>query len=171
MLKAHLDRSPFKGPHDFVFAARSGRAISQRNALRALYSAQERARKPDGQPTFPELFEDEHGNLIVNDRGEYVRNDVPRKKLRLPTFHGIRHTAAMDCDDLEEAQLMLRRKDYTVTAKVYRPHITAKRRAKLRKRMEARQRRRTLEADVEAGHDGARRGAVPSPENPATETA
>lgn len=149
MLKAHLDRSPFKGPRDFVFATRSGRAISQRNVLRALYRAQERARKPNGQPTFPELFEDEHGNLIVNDRDEYVRNDIPRKELRLPTFHGIRHAAAMDCDDLEEAQLMLRHKDYTVTAKVYRPHITAKRRARLRERMEARQRRRTVEAHVE----------------------
>jgi integrase len=172
MLKAHFDRSSHKRPRDFVFATASGRAISQRNVLRALYRAQERARKPDGLPTFPELFEDQHGNLIVNDRGEFVRNDVPRKALRLPTFHGIRHAAAMDCEDLEETRDMLRHKDATVTAKVYRPHMTAKRRSALRERMEARQRRRVLEADVEAAeHDVAHQSVTRSPEDPASQVA
>jgi integrase len=162
MLREHLDRSSFKGPRDFVFATRTGRALGQRNVLRALYRAQERARKPDGQPAFPELFEDKHGNLITNARGEYVRNDVDRKDLRLPTFHGIRHAVAMGCDTLAQARDICRHADETVTAKVYRKHFTSKRRTELRERMEARhpapQGEASFGSSVEAaGHDIPRR--------------
>jgi hypothetical protein len=34
------------GPHWFVFATRTGRPLGHRNVLRALYPAQERARRP-----------------------------------------------------------------------------------------------------------------------------
>ena len=48
-------------------ASRGRRAMSQRHALRALHRAQERARKSDGTPTFPQLFEhDDHGHLVVS---------------------------------------------------------------------------------------------------------
>jgi integrase len=69
MLLEHKARSPYSGPRSFVFCTASGRALSQRNVLRALYRAQEKARRPDGTPTFPELFEhDERGHLKAKPR-------------------------------------------------------------------------------------------------------
>jgi hypothetical protein len=74
MLLEHKARSAHVGPQAFVFATRSGRPLGQRNVLRALYLAQERARDTDGRPTFPELFEhDQHGHLVVDERGRYCR--------------------------------------------------------------------------------------------------
>jgi hypothetical protein len=71
---------------------RPGQPLGQRNVLRALYRAQERARDADGRPTFRELFEhDERGQLVVDEYGEYVRRDVKRRELRLPDFHALRH--------------------------------------------------------------------------------
>jgi integrase len=67
MLLEHKARTSHTGPRSFVFASSSGRALSQRNVLRALYRAQERARDPHGRPTFPDLFEhDRQGHLIVD---------------------------------------------------------------------------------------------------------
>lgn len=128
------------GPHSFVFATRTGRPLGQRNVLRALYTAQERARKPDGTPTFPELFEhDDRGQLVVDEHGEYVPNGIARRDLPpLPDFHALRHTAAMDCDDAEEARDLLRHKNSNVTRTVYRAHFSDRRRELLRARMEAR---------------------------------
>ena len=138
MLLEHRARSGHTGP--FVFATRSGRAIGQRNLLRALYTAQERARTPEGRPTFPELFEhDERGHLVVDERGELVPRRVDRRELKLPDFHALRHTAAMDCDDAEEARDLLRHKNSNVTRAVYRAHFSDRRRSLLRARMEARQ--------------------------------
>jgi integrase len=123
-----------------VFATRSGRAIGQRNLLRALYTAQERARTPEGRPTFPELFEhDERGHLVVDERGEFAPRRADRRELELPDFHALRHTAAMDCDDAEEARDLLRHKNSNVTRAVYRAHFSDRRRSRLRARMEARQ--------------------------------
>lgn len=136
----HKARSLHTGPKSFVFATRSGRPLGQRNVLRALYRAQELARAPEGLPTFPELFEhDEHGHLVVDKRGAYVLRRVPRKELpALPDFHALRHTAAMDCEDAEEARDLLRHRNSNVTRAVYRAHFADKRRELLRERMEAR---------------------------------
>jgi integrase len=140
MLLEHRARtSAPTGPHDFVFATRIGRPLGQRNVLRALYRAQERARNADGLPTFPELFEvDGRGRLVVGDDGDYVPRNVKRRELRLPDFHALRHGAAMNCDDAEEARDLLRHKNSNVTRAVYRSHFGDRRRELLRARMEAR---------------------------------
>src|SRR3954447_407825 len=105
MLLEHKARTPAPTtPESFVFATRQGRPLHQRNVLRALYLAQERARDADGRPTFPELFaHDERGHLVVDVDGEYLVRKVGRRELRLPDFHSLRHGAAMDCLDAEEA--------------------------------------------------------------------
>lgn len=127
------------GPRSFVFATRDGKPLGQRNLLRVLYIAQERARDAAGRPTFPELFvHDERGELVVDEHGNYLRRDVKRRELRLPTFHALRHGAAMDCDDAEEARDLLRHKNSNVTRAVYRAHFGDRRRELLRARMEAR---------------------------------
>ena len=98
-----------------------------------------RARDADGRPTFPELFEhDATGHLVVDDDGGYVLRDVPRKELPpLPDFHALRHTAAMDCDDAEEARDLPRHRNSNVTRAIYRAHSDDRRRASLRARMES----------------------------------
>src|SRR3954470_22165480 len=128
------------GPRSYVFGTRTGRPVNQRDVLRALHRAQERARDADGRPTFPELFEhDENGHLVVDDDRGYVLRGLPRKKLPpLPDFHALRHTAAMDCDDAEEARDLLRHRNSNVTRAIYRAHFDDRRRANLRARMEAR---------------------------------
>jgi integrase len=140
MLLEHKARSTHSGPKCFVFATRSGRATGQRNALRALHLAQERARKP----TFPQLFEhDDRGHLAVDAKGQFIRSNKTRKDLKreglaLPDFHAMRHGAAMDCDDAEEARDLLRHKNSNVTVAVYRRHFTTERRESLREKLEAR---------------------------------
>lgn len=139
MMLEHRARSTFTGEQAFVFATRSGRALSQRNVLRALYRAQETARDAEGRPTFPELFEhDERGHLAVDEKGRYILRNVSRKDVALPDFHSFRHSAAMDCDDAEEARDLLRHKNSNVTRAVYRGHFSDKRRESLRAKMEAR---------------------------------
>jgi len=140
LLRKHKADSKHTRPKDYVFCTADGAPLHQRNVLRALYRAQERARKPDGTPTFPELFEqDARGGLVVNTKGRYVLNDVPRKHLNLPHFHSLRHGAAMDCDDAEEARDLLRHKNTNVTNQVYRPHFSERRREALRAKLNARQ--------------------------------
>jgi integrase len=137
------------GPRSFVFATRDGKALGQRNLLRTLYIAQERARDAAGRPTFPELFEhDERGHLVVDEHGEYLRRKVKRRQLRLPDFHALRHGAAMDCDDAEEARDLLRHKNSNVTRAIYRAHFGDRRRELLRARMEARMETRMETSDV-----------------------
>jgi integrase len=63
---------------------------------------------------------------------------MKRRELRLPDFHALRHGAAMDCDDAEEARDLLRHKNSNVTRAVYRSHFGDRRRELLRARMEAR---------------------------------
>jgi integrase len=153
MLLEHKARTPAPtGSRAFVFATRTGRPLSQRNVLRALHRSQERARDADGRPTFPELFEhDERGRLVVGEDGEYVLRGVPRRELPpLPDFHALRHTAAMDCDDAEEARDLLRHRNSNVTRAIYRAHFDDRRRATLRARMET----RMETADDAAGHSG-----------------
>lgn len=140
MLLQHKARSPHTGPKAFVFGSRTGSPLGQRNVLRALYGAQEKARTADGLPTFPELFEhDERGHLRVDGRNRFVRRREPRRELAaLPDFHALRHGAAMDCDDAEEARDLLRHKNSNVTRAIYRAHFDDRRRETLRARMEAR---------------------------------
>jgi hypothetical protein len=118
---------------------------------REQHRAQERARTPEGLPTFPELFEhDERGHLVVDDDGNFVPRDVRRRELRLPDFHALRHGAAMECDDAEEARDLLRHKNSNVTRAIYRAHFGDRRREELRARMERRMER---SADTEAQDD------------------
>jgi integrase len=139
-LLEHKARCMYTGPRSFVFASRSGHALSQRNVLRALYRAQERARDENGRPTFPELFEHTaHGEPVVADDGAFVPRRVPRRQLPpLPDFHALRHTAAMSCEDAEEARDLLRHRNSNVTRAIYRAHFEDRRREQLRARMEAR---------------------------------
>jgi integrase len=140
MLLEHRARTPAPtGPRSFVFGTRTGRPQGQRNVLRALYRAQERARTVEGLPTFPELFvQDARGYLVVDGDGEYVAAQIKRRELRLPDFHALRHGAAMDCEDAEEARDLLRHKNSNVTRAIYRAHFGDRRRELLRARMEAR---------------------------------
>jgi integrase len=134
-----------------VFGTRTGRHLGQRNVLRGLYRAQERARTPDGLPTFPELFEhDERGELVVDEHGNFVHRNVKRRELRLPDFHALRHGAAMDCDDAEEARDLLRHKNSNVTRAIYRAHFGDRPRELLRARMETRM---ETSGDTEAQSD------------------
>jgi integrase len=86
------------------------------------------------------LFErDADGAPRIDGRGDYVPNRKRRRDLPpLPDFHALRHTAAMDCEDVEEARDLLRHKDSVVTARIYRRHFSDKRREALRTKMEAR---------------------------------
>jgi integrase len=159
LLLAHRARTAAPtGPRSFVFGTRTGRPLGQRNVLRALYRAQEQARDADGRPTFPELFvHDRGGELVVGERGEFVRRDVPRRQLPpLPDVHALRHTAAMDCDDAEEARDLLRHRNSNVTRAIYRSHFDDRRREALRARMETR---------META--GRREGAQSGPDAPA----
>lgn len=140
MLLEHKLRSRYTGGQAFVFSTRSGAPLNQRNVLAALHRAQERARDAEGQPTFPELFErDERGHLAVDDRGRFVPVKAKRRDLPpLPDFHAIRHAAAMDCDDAEEARDLLRHRNSNVTRAIYRAHFADRERERLRAKMEAR---------------------------------
>ena len=74
----------------------------------------------------------------MDARGAYVPLRLGRTELPpLPDFHALRHGAAMDCDDAEEARDLLRHRNSNVTRAVYRAHFSDKRREALRARMEA----------------------------------
>jgi integrase len=130
--------------------------LGQRNVLRALYRAQERARTADGLPTFPQLFvHDDRGHLVANSKGAFVPSGIQRKELKrqgmaLPDFHAMRHGAAMACDDADEARDLLRHKNTNVTDAVYRRHFTTERREGLRSKLEARHGIETSETEPEA---------------------
>jgi hypothetical protein len=64
---------------------------------------------------------------------------MPRRELPpLPNFHALRNSAAMECEDAEEARDLLRHRNSNVTRAVYRAHFSDRRREALRARMEAR---------------------------------
>ena len=122
-----------------MFATRTGRPLGHHAVLRALDRAQKRARDARGWPTFPELFAvDERGQLVVGADGDFILAKVKRRELRLPSFHALRHGAAMDCADAEEARDLLRHKNSNVTRAIYRAHFGDRRRELLRARMETR---------------------------------
>jgi integrase len=139
MLLEHRARRGHTGP--LVFATRSGRAIGQRNLLRALCTAQERARTRRARRLSPSCSSTTSaGTSWSTSAGEFVPRRVDRREPKLPDFHALRHTAAMDCDDAEEARDLLRHKNSNVTRAVYRAHFSDRRRELLRARMEARHR-------------------------------
>jgi integrase len=125
LLLEHKARSPHSRDGSFAFAARSGRALSQRNATRALRVAMKAAVDDKGRPTFPGL----------QDNGAVPRGAVP-------TFHGFRHTAASVAiadGDVEEVSWQLGHKSSVITRAVYRHEVKdAERTARRRAKMEAR---------------------------------
>jgi integrase len=132
LLAEQKARSGHSQPGDFVFGTRSGRPISQRNALRGLRGAMKAATDEKGRPTFPVLS-------AVDERGRPM--PVPRGSV--PNFHGLRHTAASeairDGESAEEVSWQLGHKNSNVTRAVYVQEIkTAERSARRRAKMEAR---------------------------------
>lgn len=132
MLAEHKAGSHWSKPNDFVFATRSGKALSQRNVTRELRATMRRAKLDNGRLAFPILSaEDAEGKPVKIERGD------------LPTFHSFRHSAASHSiaqgDGVEETSWMLGHKDSTVTRRVYISEVrTVERSAKRRGRLEAR---------------------------------
>ena len=132
MLAKHKARSAHSQEASFVFATRSGRPISQRNASRELRRAMRKACREDGSPTFPALHAvDAEGKPLPIERGE------------LPSFHGFRHLAASqairDGESAEEVSWQLGHRNSNVTRAVYVQEIrSAERKAQRRARFEAR---------------------------------
>jgi hypothetical protein len=123
MLLEHRARRGHTGP--LVFATRSGRAIGQRNLLRALCTAQERARTRRARRLSPSCSSTTSaGTSWSTSAGEFVPRRVDRREPKLPDFHALRHTAAMDCDDADEARDLLRHRNSNVTRPVYRAHFS-----------------------------------------------
>ena len=109
------------------------------NASETVRGAGRVMRSARGLPTFPELFKvDERGQLLIGPDGDFIPATVNRRELRLPTFHALRHGAAMDCEDAEEARDLLRHRNSNVTRAIYRAHFDDRRRELLRARMETR---------------------------------
>jgi integrase len=132
MLAEHKARSLHSQELDFVFASRAGRALSQRNVLRALRAAMGNARAEDGSPTFPALH-------AVDPDGKPL--PVPRGSV--PSFHALRHTAASqairDGESAEEVSWQLGHKSSVVTRSVYiRELRDAERSVRRRAKFEAR---------------------------------
>ena len=124
LLLAHNLRSPHHGPDSPVFATRTGRPFGQRNVQRALRSAMKKARRPNGQPTFPALHE---------GGGKPPRGT-------LPSMHSYRDTVAsrtlLAGESVDELAFLLGHRDANVARAVYVREIAdARRRAQRRSRM------------------------------------
>ena len=106
--------------HAFVFATRSGRALSQRNVARALRKAQHRATDEHGQPSWPVL--QENGNAPA---------------CSVPSMHSFRHTVASRAllagESVDEVAFLLGHRDATVTRVVYVHEIADARRRNMRR--------------------------------------
>lgn len=116
-------------PTDFVFCTRMARPLGQRNVIRALRAAQQKARCEDGHPTFPELHaRDEQGRPLPVPRGA------------LPSMHSFRHTAASRAllagESVDEVAFLLGHRNANVTRAVYVHELAdARRRSMRRSRM------------------------------------
>lgn len=126
VLVEHQRRCAHIAPADFVFATRSGRAISQRNTVRALRAAQSAARTRDGRPTFPVLHEtDASGHLADVAHGA------------VPSMHSFRHTVASRAllagESIDEVAFLLGHRDGTVTRAVYVREVADGRRRTMRR--------------------------------------
>lgn len=114
-----------------MFSSRTGRALAQRNVLRALRAAQRRAIDEQGGPTFPALHH-------TDRRGR----PLPPAPGTVPCFHSFRHTAASraiaDGESAEEVAWQARAPHSVVTCAVYFHEIkSADRLAHRRQRAEA----------------------------------
>ena len=132
VLMQHRARSPYKADDALVFCTRTGRALGQRNVLRALRLAQTKARDDAGELTFPALH-------VRDERGAPV--PVPRGAV--PNFHGFRHSAASEAiaagESAEEVSWQLGHRNTVVTRTVYLQEIrSAERSARRRDQMERR---------------------------------
>jgi integrase len=129
LLPYHRGRCTHLAPADFVFATRSGRAISQRNTVRALRAAETAARSADGSLTFPMLHEQTaSGERIAIPHGA------------LPSMHSFRHTVASRAllagESIDEVAFLLGHRDANVTRAVYLRELSdARRRTMRRSRM------------------------------------
>ncbi len=126
LLINHRSRCTHVEPADFVFATRSGRAISQRNTVRALRAAQAAARSADGRPTFPMLHE--------KDASGQPR---PIPHGALPSMHSFRHTVASRAllagESIDEVAFLLGHRDANVTRAVYLRELSDGRRRSMRR--------------------------------------
>lgn len=122
----HRGRCTHLAPADFVFATRTGRAISQRNTVRALRAAQTVARAPDGRPTFPILHQSDTAGEPVS---------VPHGSL--PSMHSFRHTVASRAllagESIDEVAFLLGHRDANVTRAVYLRELSDSRRRTMRR--------------------------------------
>jgi integrase len=131
IMKRHREASLHSSPGDFVFSTRSERALGQRNVGRARRSAQEKATRPDGSPTFAVLHEtDEGGRPFVMPHGT------------VPSMHSFRHTVASRAllagESIDEVAFLLGHRDANVKRAVYvREMSDARRRTMRRSRMVA----------------------------------
>jgi integrase len=126
MLMEHRAASPRSRDNQFVFATSTGRALGQRNCLRALRAAQKRARTGDGRWAFP----------VLHDDGAVPKGAVPN-------LHSFRHSAVSEAvsagESVEEISWQLGHKNSVVTRTVYLQQIRdAERQARRRAAMEER---------------------------------
>jgi integrase len=143
----HRAGSADVGADAFVFATRTGRALSQRNVARALRRAQARAVDAYGNPSFLILHE-------LDEDGQHA----PPPAGALPSMHSFRHTVASRAllagESVDEVAFLLGHRDATVTRTVYVREIAdARRRSMRRSRMVAEYDgvlRTALEGDTDA---------------------
>jgi integrase len=126
LLVDHRSRCIHLEAADFVFATRSGRAISQRNTVRALRAAQAAARTSCGQPTFSILHE------------TYASGEpVPVVHGAIPSMHSFRHTVASRAllagESIDEVAFLLGHRDATVTRAIYVRELADSRRRAMRR--------------------------------------
>jgi len=105
MLIKHKLAAGATAPDGFVFATRSGRALSQRNIARALRTTQTRATDRKGRSVFPPLHQFD---------GDGVR--LPAAAGTVPSFHSFRHSAASEAMPLAIPQRKCRGNSDTRTA-------------------------------------------------------
>lgn len=126
MLASHKLESHHSQASDFVFCSRTGRALGQRNVIRALRTAQRLARDENGNPTFAELHaRDADGRPHPAPRGA------------LPSMHSFRHTVASRAllagESVDEIAFLLGHRDANITRAVYVRELADVRRRKMRR--------------------------------------
>jgi hypothetical protein len=126
ILARHKHASRDVTPEALVFAARSGRPLSQRNVARALRKAQQRATDERGEPTFPVLQE------TATDGRPF---QAPAGAV--PSMHSFRHTVASRAllagESVDEVAFLLGHRDATVTRTIYLHEIADARRRQMRR--------------------------------------
>jgi integrase len=129
ILAKHKLASRNSQPDAYVFAASTGRPLSQRNVGRGLRATQRRAVDPHGAPTFPILSE-------KDGKGQ----PVPIPRGALPSMHSFRHTVASRAllagESVDEIAFLLGHSNADVTRTVYLRELNdARRRAMRRSKM------------------------------------